>query len=430
MSPGTEVRAAAGLVLLACGLGLGVVGDGLLRGPLGLGAALFLLAFTLATLALQRWYGTPAEDRLLPCAAVVVLASLGLVWRDAGVLKALDVLVFVAAFGLLASLREGQDARLSLLNHTIRVADTGLRVPLGPPRLLFQDTAWSDIGLRPALVVCAGLVRGAGLALPIVLVFAVLLISADPVFAARVGDLFDIELVSLFDHLAGVAAGSWIAAGLLRAAVIRADPQCDTAPRPGWLALDPLEVGVILGLVDLLFAAFVWIQVRYLFGGTAWVRKVAGLSYSEYARRGFFELVFVVGLVLSLLLVVHWLLRPSPAGARLFALLGGAQVALVLVILASALVRMSLYQAEYGQTELRFYSTAFMLWLGVLLAGFSATVLRGRREPFARFLVGSALAAPGGPHRGRECPGPPRLRRGLRDPPERGRGSGAARGGP
>jgi hypothetical protein len=59
------------------------------------------------------------------------------------------------------------------------------------------------------------------------------------------------------------------------------------------------------------------------------------------------------------------------------------------VMLASALLRMWLYTSQFGLTELRFYTTAFMGWLVLVFGWFVATVLRGRRE---RFGMG-ALAA-------------------------------------
>jgi hypothetical protein len=54
----------------------------------------------------------------------------------------------------------------------------------------------------------------------------------------------------------------------------------------------------VLGLLDLLFLTFVVIQVRYLFGGAGRVAATAGLTHTEYARRGFFELVTVTALAL------------------------------------------------------------------------------------------------------------------------------------
>ena len=125
-------------------------------------------------------------------------------------------------------------------------------------------------------------------------------------------------------------------------------------------------------------------QIRYFFGGSALVQATTGLTYAEYARRGFFELVAVAALVLPFLLFVHWLLRPdNTQGQRWFKGLAGAQIALLFVIMASAIERMRLYQAEYGLSEQRLYPTAFMGWLAVVFVWFALTVLRGHRERFA-----------------------------------------------
>ena len=155
-------------------------------------------------------------------------------------------------------------------------------------------------------------------------------------------------------------------------------------------SLGLIESSVVLGLVNLLFVAFVVVQLRYFFGGAEWVVSSTGLTYAEYARRGFFELVWVAALVLPMLLGMHALVRKSdPLCERVFRLLAGLQVVLLFVIMASAMKRMRLYQSEYGMTELRLYTTAFMGWLGLVFVWFAATVLRGRRE---RFVYGALLA--------------------------------------
>ncbi|HEY0078119.1 MAG TPA: DUF4173 domain-containing protein [Pyrinomonadaceae bacterium] len=157
-------------------------------------------------------------------------------------------------------------------------------------------------------------------------------------------------------------------------------------------SLGIIEIGTVLGLVNLLFFCFVAVQIRYFFGGAEWVASSAGMTYSEYARRGFFELVWVAALVLPLLLASHWLLRKeNPAHERIFRGLAGVLVVLLFVIMVSAVRRMRLYQFEYGLTELRLYTTAFMLWLAVVFGWFAATVLRGRRERFASGALISAL---------------------------------------
>jgi Domain of unknown function (DUF4173) len=126
------------------------------------------------------------------------------------------------------------------------------------------------------------------------------------------------------------------------------------------------------------------VQVRYLFGGSSVVEARTGLTYAEYARHGFFELVTVAALVLPLLLLADWLRRRTRTRDDVvFRLLAGVLIALLFVVMASALQRMRLYQREYGLTELRVYTTGFMIWLAVVLAWAAATVLRGRRELFA-----------------------------------------------
>jgi hypothetical protein len=150
------------------------------------------------------------------------------------------------------------------------------------------------------------------------------------------------------------------------------------------------EVGTVLLVVDLLFAAFVAVQFRYLFGGSELVRTLTGMSYAEYARRGFFELVTVAALSLPLLLAAdYWLDRSDPRRMRRFRQLAGLMLLLLDVMLASALLRMWLYTTQFGLTEQRFYTTAFMGWLVLVFGWFGATVLRGRRE---RFGMGALLA--------------------------------------
>ena len=58
-------------------------------------------------------------------------------------------------------------------------------------------------------------------------------------------------------------------------------------------------------------------------------------------------------------------------------------MALVLVILASAFQRMSLYESAYGFTSLRLYTHWFMLWMGVVFALKAAAIVLERGQIFA-----------------------------------------------
>ena len=155
----------------------------------------------------------------------------------------------------------------------------------------------------------------------------------------------------------------------------------------GRQGLGALEIGVALAFLDLLFLAFVVVQFRYLFGGGALVQSESQLTYAEYARHGFFELVVVTGLTLPVLLLADWAL--AGRSSRVFRWLAGGLLVLLGVVIASALQRMRLYVQHFGLTELRLYATGVILWLAVVSAWFAVTVLRGRRHAFA---VGALVA--------------------------------------
>jgi hypothetical protein len=150
------------------------------------------------------------------------------------------------------------------------------------------------------------------------------------------------------------------------------------------LSLGILPVATALGLVDLLFLVFVVVQLRYLFGGATLVLAAEGLTYAEYARHGFFELVTASALVLPLLTGADWLLRGEPVEhQRTFRQLATVLLLLLAVVMASALERMRLYVGAFGLSQIRLYSTAFMLYLAAVSAWFGWTTLRGQRGRFA-----------------------------------------------
>lgn len=168
----------------------------------------------------------------------------------------------------------------------------------------------------------------------------------------------------------------------------------DNSKLPSVFTLGTVETVIILGLVDLLFLSFVIVQVPYLFGGMELVQNTPDFKLADYARRGFGELVAVAALVLPILLVSHWLLRRETKRLEgLFRILAGVQIALLFVIMASAIQRLVLLTGElgYGMTTVRFYPMVFMTWLAVVFVWFGLTVLRGSRIHFAWGALWSAI---------------------------------------
>jgi hypothetical protein len=143
------------------------------------------------------------------------------------------------------------------------------------------------------------------------------------------------------------------------------------------------ESAIVLGSVAALFAAFVFIQFQYFFGGETNI-QIDGYTYSEYARRGFGELVTVAFFSLLLILSASGVTRrDTDTQRRVFSGLGISIVALVLVMLVSAFQRLVLYEAAYGFSRLRTYTHVFIFWLALLLVAVVVLEVLRRERAFA-----------------------------------------------
>jgi len=134
------------------------------------------------------------------------------------------------------------------------------------------------------------------------------------------------------------------------------------------------------------------IQFRYLFGGASLVQRTAHLSYAEYARQGFFELVLAAFLGLAVLVAGHNVLRKDDRKEwRSYAALAFTLVSLIFVVMASAFTRMQLYVQVYGITRERLYVVAILVWLAFVLSWFCASTLRGKANQFSAGALASLL---------------------------------------
>jgi len=213
--------------------------------------------------------------------------------------------------------------------------------------------------------------RGVVIALPVIAIFASLLSSADPIFATRVNefiDLFNLEnLPEYIFRMLYILLVAYVLAGTILHAAQSADEKISEDKPVISSFLGFTESTIVLGSVIILFVAFVTIQFQYFFGGQANIH-IEGYTFSEYARKGFGELVAVAFFSLLLLLGLGAITRRESEGQRrVFSSFGVSLVSLVLVMLVSAFQRLILYEQAYGFSRLRTYTHVFMIWLAILL---------------------------------------------------------------
>ena len=312
-------------------------------------------------------------------ALAVALAAAALL-RDAGWVVAAE-LVGAIALGSIA---------VSSPRRWRATAIAAVAAPARMPRGL------RDVGraVRRRLPSAAGghvpaLGRGLLLAGALLAVFGALFATGDAAFARIAGDVLPDEVpfddvtlrLALFALVTALAGGLVLATGV-----------ADAPARSPLLRIGRTEWLLALGALNVLFALFVGVQLAVLFGGDAYVAKTAGLTYAQYAREGFAQLVVVGVLTLAVVAAALRWARTS-SDARLLRALLASLCVLTLVVLASALHRLGLYEAAFGFTRTRLAAHALLLFGAAMFALVVVALAIDRREWLPRATV--LLAAVG-----------------------------------
>lgn len=349
---------------------------------LGLNIALVWLAIVGAVWtgvhgALNRWDGA-----LLALGAVPVL--LAIVRSASWVLFGELVVAFAAVVVGVARAREWT----SIIMAPLRVFAKLHRGFISVIHPLTQRVTVDWATWRPVL-------RASLLSAGLVLVFGGLFVSADPAFASLTHRWLvpEVDLALLPARVlvfASVVAATGSIVLLSRTAQdVDGSPWARGSERLTF-KLEPSEWKTGLVVLNLLFAAFVVVQVAVLFGGHTHVLATTGLTYAEYAREGFFQLIAVSVLTLAVIAAVVRFGRYEHTRGWL-RLLSGALCALTLVILVSAVTRMNLYQEAYGFTRLRLLVDLFIYWLGACFVLIMAAGLFWNAQWLPRALVLTTL---------------------------------------
>lgn len=391
-----DIKAVRGpAIVTGAGLAMALFSDLMFNGhEPGISVPIFFSVFVLGLLALALYEGQDLHTHNLWLIAPILALAALFVLRDAPLLRFLNFAgAAILSMLLLDRLRGGPISRFNLRELATSMILTGAWASvLGfalAGRAALELGKRSDSDKSTARRVLIGVL----LALPLLLVFTGLFASADLLFSKLLGDVLEaFKLERLLSHFIITGVLAWMICGSLAYALARQpgaaeDSSESDADRWKLRILGGIESTVILGLINLLFIAFIAVQAAALFGGEAFLRA-QGLTYSAYARRGFFELVAVAVIVLSLILALDFFTaRGSARGKVVFAVGTGLMISLTIVMLGSAFYRMNLYELAYGFTRLRLHTHVFMVWLGLLLSTLEVMIIIGQTRRFALALI-------------------------------------------
>ena len=229
------------------------------------------------------------------------------------------------------------------------------------------------------------LAAGAVGALSLVALLLPVLASADALFAAATRDLcrfieshFTTTLWNLFW---GLAMTPFVFSLLY--SLHYPKPLRQAAEKKAFKT-DGASFLLVLAALAVVYLLFLAVQSAGLFGGPAYL-ALYGLSYAEWARSGFFQMVGVTVLNLTVILAALTLSQPSGRSWRAVRGLSALLVGESLVLLASAAWRMSLYISAYGLS----FKRCMTYWGMGMMALFFLLALWKVRKPEVRFCRGA-----------------------------------------
>ncbi len=318
----------------------------------------------------------------------ILLATIGpivmLMVRESPWLVSLDVFAVVGLVVLAALVRDEPDPVGSAIGRLIRPAR--VLEPAIRSGDLMAKAVVASVPVRPGFAArMRSVLRGLALGLPIAVVLVALLASSDALFRSMFG--FSIEIPHLGEHLTILVAGALASLAVASHACWESSLHRSEVRQP----LGSTEVTITLGGIVLVYGAFVVTQIVAIAAGADYVRRTTGLTYAQYARAGFFQLLAAAVLTLAALLLLDRYRSPAPDHRRRIDLLQQIVVALTLTVVAVAIRRLFLYESEFGLTMLRFSTIVFAAWIGVVFVLCGLKLARRLRPEFPASVLVSAF---------------------------------------
>ena len=255
-------------------------------------------------------------------------------------------------------------------------------VPLLAPLRAWQATAFeaADASGSISSPRARSIIRGTLLSLPIVLILIMLLGSADPVIrwgtdriAGWLPDWSFPPRLLFFGFLLSITLG---ANSISSRQIGSRLPSMPALPRTVTIGLT--EQRMMLWSAAVVLWLFVVLQISYFIHPPP-VAIDSGVTFAEYARRGFGELSLAATIVGAIILILEFT-RPVDTTERDRRMLARLEIALLIaleLVLVSAFRRVILYEQAYGFTTARLFPQAYMVGMSLVLIALAIEVTRG-----------------------------------------------------
>lgn len=219
---------------------------------------------------------------------------------------------------------------------------------------LFKDVKEKVIGSLKINDNTKRVIKSLIIVLPIILVILLLLSSADMVFGSMFDGLFDLVEKISFNNIIGRIVFIVILFTYIGATLYYLKNRFSTSlyKEKDSKVIDNYTINILLTSLNFIYIIFDFIQIKSLL-----LHQVGNtITYAEYAREGFFQLMFI-----SLINLIIILLSKKSKNTNYIKISSICMILLTLIIIMSSIYRMYLYESMYGYTVLRLlvYVTLF-----------------------------------------------------------------------
>ncbi len=350
-----------------------------LTAAFGWGAAVFTVAYLGSVLFYLLKKGVRLSAESWFWLAVTLLTGLSFaLWTDIGLIPLRNMFLFCAAVYWVISAASvqigGRTSNLLFLDGLNAVCVIPFRNFINQYRAFGAFKGSRQTDKKRALPIIFGIIA----ALLVLLIVTPQLLRADSggfsTLIMSVVDLFRFDWAMIFEFLLYCVIAVPTAAylfGLISGSAVKRGTDTFKAEKTekavlSLHAVPPVTIYITLGTVIVLYAVFIACQIPYFFSAFTGTRPDGWLSYSEYARQGFFELCSVAAINLALLTAANILSKKPRVENMVLKIFNIVLALITLLLIATAFSKMALYIDTFGLTILRILPCVFMILLAIV----------------------------------------------------------------
>ncbi len=351
----------------------------------GISFPLYIALAVIGLFIIGEVYRRPLEKKIYWLFIPIAFFSTMVFVRDSDLLTVMNIGASFLLLLLIARISFARSLQSLLLKDYVKACF----LPFAFLRPFFQTIGdlVSLRGISKDKNVTSQITKGIIMTVPVLIVFVLLFSSADLMFHKYLLDIVNIKIDTetiirtfFICSSAGIFLGAY-------AYLFRKNEEPPLTPQIPNAKIGHIETSILLGSVNALFFAFILLQIAYLFGNHETI-AVEGFTYASYAHRGFFQLIAVA--VISFLMLLgteKYITKNNGSHNVLFKILSSTLIVQVILIMASAFIRLSLYEDAYGFTVLRLFSHSFIIFLAVVFCILLYKIFIDSRENTLAFRI-------------------------------------------